>query len=112
MAAYHDLWFFLATRHPNITRAYTSDGTVDPTKGACALHLPPRGTAWVQTDASIAVAGESTVGEELRALTRAWGALSQPPLTQFTCTFGQAGSADTTLWVPRQWVLDAVAARD
>lgn len=108
-AAYHDLWFFLSTRHPNITRAYTSDGTVDPTKGACALHLPPRGTAWVQTDASITVTGQCTVAEELRALTRAWGALGQPPLTQFTCTFDRTSSADTALWVPHQWTLDALA---
>ncbi|MGH3865059.1 MAG: protein-L-isoaspartate O-methyltransferase family protein [Pseudonocardiaceae bacterium] len=112
MAAYQDLWFFLATRHLNITRAYTDDGTVDPTQGACALHLPSRGTAWVQTDGSIAVVGESTVAEELRALTRAWDALGQPSLTQFTCTFDQSGSADTALWVPHQWALDAVTARD
>jgi protein-L-isoaspartate(D-aspartate) O-methyltransferase len=112
MAAYHDLWFFLATRHPNITRAYTGDGTVDPTKGACALHVPPRGTAWIQTDGSIAVTGQSTLAEELRALTRAWGTLDQPPLTQFTCTFRQAASVDAALCVPRRWALDTVAARD
>lgn len=36
----------------------------------------------------------------LHVLTRAWGALDQPPLTQFMCTFGQAGSVDATLGTP------------
>lgn len=108
MAAYHDLWFFLAARHPNITRAYTGDGTVDPTKGACALHIPPRGKAWVQTDGSITVAGQPTVAEELRTLTHAWSALDQPPLTQFTCTFPLAGGMDVALWAPRRWATSAM----
>jgi hypothetical protein len=60
----------------------------------------------VQTDGAVAVAGESTVADELCALIRAWNTLGQPPLTQFTCTFRHAGVADAPLWVPHQWELD------
>jgi protein-L-isoaspartate(D-aspartate) O-methyltransferase len=110
MAAYHDLWFFLATRNPRITRAYTGDGTIDPTKGACALHVPPCGAAWVQTDVSIAVVGEFMVADELRALIHDWNVLGRPALTPFTCTFGPFCSTPAPLWVPRQWALEAVGA--
>jgi len=58
-AAYNDLWFFLATRDPRITRAYMKDDDlVDASKGACALRTPQRGTAWVHTDGSLTALGE------------------------------------------------------
>jgi protein-L-isoaspartate(D-aspartate) O-methyltransferase len=64
-ATYHDLWFFLATRDDRITRAYMDDDSIDPSKGACALHVPACGTAWVQTDGTIASAGDTAVAAKL-----------------------------------------------
>ncbi|MGQ0775676.1 MAG: protein-L-isoaspartate O-methyltransferase family protein [Pseudonocardiales bacterium] len=106
-AAYNDLWFFLATRDSRITRAYTVDDSVDPSKGACALHAPARGTAWVQTDRTVFAAGESTVAEELCALLQEWDELDQPPLTGFTCTFDPTPTPGAPLWVPHYWVISA-----
>lgn len=107
-AAYNDLWFYLATRDSRITRAYLDDDTVDITKGACALHAPQRGTAWVQTDGSIAAAGESTVAEELRSLIHEWTANGQATLTQFTASFDSTDTSDKPLWTPSQWTLAAI----
>lgn len=102
--AYHDLWFFLATRDPRITRAHADDDSVDPRQGACALHAPPEGTAWVHNDGSISTistADEPTITDELRHLIHEWDALAAPPLTQFTCTFEQTTTATTPLWTPQ-----------
>jgi protein-L-isoaspartate(D-aspartate) O-methyltransferase len=106
-AAYNDLWFFLATQDSRITRAYLDDDTVDTAKGACALHAPPRGTAWVHTDGSITAAGESTVADELRSLVHEWAANGQVTLTRFTATFDPTATFDTPLWTPSQWTLAA-----
>jgi protein-L-isoaspartate(D-aspartate) O-methyltransferase len=103
-AAYNNLWFFLATRDPRITRAYMDDDTVDTTKGACALRNPRRGTAWAHTDGSVSVTGEPTVADELRSLISEWTANSQPALTQFTATFTPTDT-DKPLWTPSQWTL-------
>ena len=106
MTAYHDLWFFLAIRDPHITRAYTDDDSVDPSKGACALHRPPKGTAWVQNDGSISTistVSEPAITDELRDLIHEWDALAQPRLTQFTCTFAQTPAPATPLWAPHYW---------
>lgn len=103
-AAYNDLWFFLATRESRITRAYLDGDSIDPDKGACALHVPPRGTAWVQTDGTVAAIGDSAVADALRTLINEWDGLDQPTLTQFTCTFGQIGTPSAALWTPHQWV--------
>jgi hypothetical protein len=97
--AYHNLWFFLATRDPRITRAYLDDDTIDTTTGACALHAPRRGTAWVHNDGSITAAGEPTIADELRTLIGEWTATSQPALTQFTATFDPTDT-DNPLWTP------------
>lgn len=94
------------TQDSRITRAYTDDDSVDPSKGACALHRPPQGTAWVQHDGSISMistAGDPIITDELRNLIYEWDALDQPPLTQFTCTFEQTASA-APLWAPHHWV--------
>ncbi|MGH3565324.1 MAG: protein-L-isoaspartate O-methyltransferase family protein [Pseudonocardia sp.] len=107
-AVYNDLWFFLATQDSRITRAYMDGDTVDTTKGACALHTPPRGTAWVQTDGSITAAGESTVADELRSFIHEWAANGQATLTQFTATFGRTETIDQPLWTPSQWTLAAI----
>lgn len=104
-ATYHDLWFFLAIQDSRITRAYRDDDTIDISKGACALHDPALGTAWVQTDGSIAATGEPAVADELHALIRAWEATDQPALTQFISTFGQTGTPDAPLWTPHHWAL-------
>ncbi|MGH3798932.1 MAG: protein-L-isoaspartate O-methyltransferase family protein [Pseudonocardiaceae bacterium] len=109
-AAYHDLWFFLATRDNRITRAYPDDDSIDTNKGACALHAPAFGTAWVQTDGTIAVAGNAAVAAELQTLIRAWEATDQPALTQFTCAFDQTGPHDEPLETPHHWALAADAA--
>ncbi len=42
-------------------------GRIDTSKGACALHTPASGTAWVQTDGTIAVAGPWRNPARLRA---------------------------------------------
>jgi protein-L-isoaspartate(D-aspartate) O-methyltransferase len=104
-AAYNDLWFFLAIQDSRITRAYMDDDTIDVSKGACALHVPALGTAWVQNDGSIAAAGEPAVAAELQALIRAWEATDQPALTQCTATFDQTGTPDAPLWAPHHWAL-------
>jgi protein-L-isoaspartate(D-aspartate) O-methyltransferase len=109
-AAYHDLWFYLATRDPRITRAYMADDTIDPARGACALHVPPRGTAWVQADGSIAVAGEPAVAEELHSLIDEWAASGPATLTQFTAVFGPAGITGKPLWTPRRWTMAGCSA--
>lgn len=101
VAAYNDLWFFLATRDSRITRAYTVDDSVDSSKGSCALHAPVRGTAWVQSDGTVFAAGEPTVAEELCTFLHEWDELDQPPLTRFTCTFDQTATLGAPLWVPR-----------
>lgn len=103
-AAYNDLWFFLATREPRITRAYLDDDSIDPDKGACALHVPPRGTAWVQTDGNVAASGNPALADALRAFIGEWDGLEQPTLTQFTCTFSQIGNPGAPLWTPQHWV--------
>ncbi len=108
-AAYNDLWFFLATRDSRITRAYLADGTTDPTLGACALHAPARGTAWVQTDGSITTVGEPGVATELLALLQTWETLGCPSLTRHMCTFDQAGQPETPLWIPQDWSQVAAA---
>jgi protein-L-isoaspartate(D-aspartate) O-methyltransferase len=77
-AAYNDLWFSLAIQDSRITRAYLDDDTLDVSKGACALHTPPDGTAWVQTDGSIATAGNPAVAEELQTLIHTWVSAAQP----------------------------------
>ncbi|MGH3622499.1 MAG: protein-L-isoaspartate O-methyltransferase family protein, partial [Sciscionella sp.] len=102
-ADYNDLWFFLAVQDPRITRAYIDDDTLDVSKGACALHVPPRGTAWVQNDGSIAATGEPAVADELHTLIRAWQTTDRPALTQFTATFDQTATPDTPLWTPHHW---------
>ncbi|MGH3753610.1 MAG: protein-L-isoaspartate O-methyltransferase family protein [Pseudonocardiaceae bacterium] len=105
-AAYHDLWFFLATRDSRITRAYLDDDTVDTTQGACALHTPRRGTAWVHTDGSITAAGEPTVADELRSLIHQWTASGQTALTQFAAMFTPTDT-EKPLWTPHRWTLAA-----
>lgn len=109
--AYHDLWFFLATRDPRITRAYLDGDTLDTTKGACALHAPRRGTAWAQTDGSIAAIGESTVADELRFLIYEWIASGQAAFTQFVATFDPTDTEEP-LWTPDRWTLAAAADTD
>ena len=108
-AAYNDLWFFLATRDPRITRAYMmDDDIVDASKGACALHTPRRGTAWVHTDGSITAVGEPAaadeLADELRCLIHEWTADGQPALTRFVATF-KPTDADKRLWMPSRWKL-------
>lgn len=105
-AAYHDLWFFLATQDSRITRAYSDDDAIDTNKGACALHAPARGTAWVHTDGSIAATGEPVVADELQSLIHAWETAEQPALTQFLATFEQTATPDP-LCTPRRWALAA-----
>ena len=107
MAAYHDLWFFLATRDSRITRAYMDDDTVDPTKGACALRTPRRGTAWVHTDGSIAATGDAAVADELRSLIHEWTASGQAALTQFAAMFNPTDT-EKPLWTPSRWTLAAM----
>ncbi|MGH3566208.1 MAG: protein-L-isoaspartate O-methyltransferase family protein [Pseudonocardia sp.] len=90
--AYNNLWFFLAIQDSRITRAYMDDDTIDVSKGACALHVPSVGTAWVHNDGSITVTGDPAVADELQTLIREWEAAGQPALTQFTSTFDQTGA--------------------
>ena len=106
-STYHDLWFFLATRDPRITRAYTDDESVDPAKGACALHSL-QGTAWVQNDgniSAISTTAEPTIADELQHLIDQWNALAQPTLTEFTCTFEQTAASAAPLWAPHRWAM-------
>lgn len=79
------------------------DDSIDTSKGACALHAPAFGTAWVQTDGGIAVTGDAAVAAELHTLIRAWEATDQPALTQFTCAFDQTGPHDEPLGIPHHW---------
>jgi len=99
-AAYNDLWFYLATCDPRITRAYMEDDSGDTAKGACALHTP-HNTAWVHHDGSITVAGEPTA-TELQALIHQWATACRPTLTQFTTTLHPT-KTDEPIWTPRQW---------
>lgn len=109
-AAYNDLWFFLATRDRRITRAYTGDDTVDPTRGACALRTPRHGTAWVHTDGTITATGQPTVADELRALIHEWIATGRPTLTGFTAVLNRADTAQE-LWTPTRWLLEATTTQ-
>jgi protein-L-isoaspartate(D-aspartate) O-methyltransferase len=102
-AAYNDLWFFLATRDLRITRAYTEGDTVDTSQGACALHAPRHGTAWVHNDGSITAIGQPTVIDELRALIHEWTTTGRPALAQFTAEFDPADT-DDGLWTPVRWL--------
>lgn len=102
-SAYNDLWFFLAIQDSRITRAYMDDDTIDVSKGACALHVPSVGTAWVHNDGSITVTGDPAVADELQTLIRAWEVAGQPSLTQFTSTFDQTGAPGAQLWTPHRW---------
>lgn len=110
MAAYNDLWFFLASRDSRITRAYLDDDSLDLSKGACALHAPIRGTAWVQIDGTVSAVGESAVAEGLCALLREWDELGRPRLTEFTCTFDQTAAPVGLLLVPHHWIRATVTA--
>ena len=76
----------------------------------CALHVSASGTAWVQTDGSIAVTGDAAVTAELHILVRAWETIGQLALTQFTCSFDQAGPHDEPLRTPHPWALAASTA--
>ncbi|MGH3852675.1 MAG: hypothetical protein ACRDR6_04085 [Pseudonocardiaceae bacterium] len=83
------------------------DDTIDTTKGACALHEPRCGTAWVQNDGSITVAGEPTVADELRSAIQEWTASGQATLTQFAAMFDPT-ETDRPLWTPSRWTLAAM----
>lgn len=104
-AGYNDLWFFLATRDPRITRAYTDDDTIDPAKGACALHTP-HATAWVHHDGSITALGQPTAANELRTLIHHWITAGQPSLTQFTTTLTPTTTGQH-IWTPHRWTITA-----
>jgi protein-L-isoaspartate(D-aspartate) O-methyltransferase len=78
------------------------DDTSDTTHGACALHTPRRGTAWVHDDGSITAVGEPTVAEELRS--REWTASGQAFLTQSAAIFNPTNTGNP-LWIPTRWML-------
>ncbi|ASO18323.1 protein-L-isoaspartate(D-aspartate) O-methyltransferase [Actinoalloteichus hoggarensis] len=106
--AYNDLWFFLATRDPGITRAYMADDSVDTTTGACALRSP-HGTAWVHIDGSITATGRSSVAEDLRALIREWSSAGRPALTRFSAVLDRTETAEP-LWTTTRWNVETNAA--
>jgi protein-L-isoaspartate(D-aspartate) O-methyltransferase len=108
---YAALWCFLAGRDRRVTRVATPVEGIDPQEGTCALHDPERGTAWVQKDGSVHVAGGSALLEEARRLLREWERLGRPRLQDWRCTFAETGPASAPILTPRDWSLvnDAAA---
>jgi protein-L-isoaspartate(D-aspartate) O-methyltransferase len=86
---YAALWCSLTARDRRITRAATLVEGIDPMNGMCALHDPDRGTAWIQMDGSVHVAGEPELLEETARLLREWETLGQPPIQSWRCTFAE-----------------------
>ncbi len=102
---YHDLWCYLGTRDPRITRAYPDTNAFDLTLGVCALVDPDAGTAWIHTDGTMTLTGNPEIGDQLAALVQQWDAAARPSVCDWSIDWrGTGRDADPTgLLRPHRW---------
>ncbi|MGH3830344.1 MAG: protein-L-isoaspartate O-methyltransferase family protein [Pseudonocardiaceae bacterium] len=102
---YHDLWCYLGTRDPRITRAYPDVDAFNLDLGACALLDPDAGPAWVHTDGSMTTTGDPEIGNQLAALVQEWDATGRPSVGDWTMDWrGTHRDADLAgLLLPDRW---------
>lgn len=102
---YHDLWCYLGTCDPRITRAYPDTNAFDLALGVCALVEPDVGTAWVHTDGTMTVAGNPVIGDQLAALVQQWDTAGRPRVCDWSFYWrGTHGDADSMgLLRPHRW---------
>lgn len=100
---YHNLWCYLGTADPRITRAYPDTDAFDLTLGACALVDPDAGTAWIHTDGTLTTTGNPEIGEALAALVQRWDTTGRPRVCDWTMQWRDTGTAG--LLLPQRWRL-------
>lgn len=100
---YQDLWFYLATRDPRITRAWTGNASFDPVLGQCGLHEPGTGTAWIHMDGTASLAGPPHLLNQLTEMIDNWDNLRRPALSQWHCDLFPTGPKNAPLYAPGRW---------
>jgi hypothetical protein len=102
-AQYHDLWCYLGTCDPRITRAYPDTDAFDLSLGACALLDLDAGTAWIHTDGTLTTTGNPEIGDRLAALVQQWDNAGRPSVGDWTMQWRDTHPAG--LLLPHRWRL-------
>lgn len=102
---YHDLWCYLGTRDPRITRAHPDTDAFDLALGVCALVDPGAGTAWIHTDGTMTTTGNPQIGDHLATLVEHWDTAGRPSVSDWTMEWRGTGSdaGPAGLLLPHRW---------
>ncbi len=101
---YQSLWCHLGIRDPRITRAYPQTDVFDLALGVCALVDSGSGTAWIHTDGTMTITGNTDIGDQLATLIQEWDATGRPGITDWIIDWRDP-DGDAGLLLPHRWRL-------